>query len=185
MSDKRTPPSTHSLDWSPPTQLPANPTLVHRHKGTHAHTHSPHSCFPPLGDCQGQLCSHWNELLIPVQTPEHITMRQAIGPSATVRARAISRYACMYMFRRVSIHLSASCIKQRFFTRGWKLLLFFSYVTLVIAIYLLAAVSKSTTNWHFRKKIPLLPNKCFSLRSFPFIGAKSLLVLMKVKWMWA
>lgn len=145
--------------------------------------HSPHSCFPPLGGCQGQLCSHWNELLIPVQTPEHITMRQAIGPSATVRARAISRYACTYMFRRVSICLSASCIKRRFFTRGWKLLLFFSYVTLVIAIYLLAAVSKSTTNCHFRKKIPLLPNKCFSLRSFPFIGAKSLLVLMKVKWM--
>lgn len=181
MSDKHTPPSTHSLDWSPPLNpLPIQPSYIDTK--AHMHTRTP-SCFPPLGDCQGQLCSHWNELLIPVQTPEHITMRQAIGPSATVRARAISRYACMYMFRRVSIRLSASCIKQRFFTRGWKWLLFFSYVTLVIAIYLLAAVSKSTSNCHFRKKIPLLPNKCFSLRSFPFIGAKSLLVLMKVKWM--
>lgn len=47
----------------------------------------------------------------------------------------------------------------------------------------LQQVSKSTANCHFRKKIPLLPNKCLSLPSFPFIGAKSLLVLMKVKWM--
>lgn len=68
----------------------------------------------------------------------------------------------MCTLRHVSVCISGSCM----YMRRCKWLLLLSYV---IAMYPLAAFFECAANCHCRENVPLLPNKCFSLLSMPFI----------------
>lgn len=144
-----------------------------------AYTHT-HNANRSLNSTPTQLSPSFGRLWRPTVQPLKWAANPCTGSQAyynaqsyrsishCVSVRAIGLCACMCMFRHVSICLSASCIKQCAYMRRWKWLLFLSCVTSVIAIYPLAAFSKSATNCHCRKKIPLLPNKCLSLLLSPF-----------------
>lgn len=170
--------------------LPSNThreTQTHTHAYTRTHTHTvlttlytapPHSCLSPLGFCEGQLCNHWNELLIRVQAPKHITMHNHWS-AATVWMCVMLVYVHEY----VKMCQSANVPASQSSVCTWRIKndccsfpLWPLHITLQ---HSLKAGSIGSAGWRFH----FSPTSASSSSFLPFIEGKSLRVLMKVKWM--